>query len=121
MTVKKMIVLAYDLAKEQKKNFGDDIACLLRLAKKKRFAIQEEKRIAQEIELQTHLSKLLRDDRDNQLAKLEDTETDSDKKEEKTRHIEEQYDNYMTEVNNLFAKIDERRRVCSLMRGCILY
>ena len=44
--------LALDLAKEQKVNYGDDIASLIRVARKKRFAIAEEARVAQEIELQ---------------------------------------------------------------------
>lgn len=42
---------ALDLAKEQKLNFGDDIASLLRAARKKRWNTAEERRIAQEIEL----------------------------------------------------------------------
>ena len=49
---KYFILLAQDLAKEQKVNYGDDIACLIRLARKKRFNVAEEKRINQEIELQ---------------------------------------------------------------------
>lgn len=53
----KHLTRALDLAKEQKKNFGDDIASQLRLARKKRFNIQEEKRISQEIELQAYLNK----------------------------------------------------------------
>lgn len=48
---------ACDLAKEQKRNFGDDIASQLRLARKKRFQVQEEKRISQEIELQSYLNR----------------------------------------------------------------
>ncbi|KAI5652039.1 anaphase-promoting complex, cyclosome, subunit 3 domain-containing protein [Phthorimaea operculella] len=47
---------ANDLAREQKLNFGDDIAAQIRLARKKRWNVQEEKRIAQEIELQTYLN-----------------------------------------------------------------
>lgn len=43
--------LAHDLAKEQKQNYGDDIASQIRLARKKRWNMQEEKRITQEIEL----------------------------------------------------------------------
>lgn len=49
--------LACDLAKEQKRNFGDDIASTLRLARKKRFTVQEEKRICQEIQLQSYLNR----------------------------------------------------------------
>lgn len=81
---------ASDLAKEQKLNFGDDIACQLRLAKKKRFAIQEERRIAQEIELLSHLNKLLRDDREVQMAKAAD-EANDDNRDEKIREVEAQY------------------------------
>jgi hypothetical protein len=43
---------ARDLSIDQKLNFGDDITGQLRLAKKHHFSKQEEKRIAQEIELQ---------------------------------------------------------------------
>lgn len=48
---------ACDLAKEQKRNFGDDIATQLRLARKRRYTAQEEKRICKEIELQTYLNR----------------------------------------------------------------
>jgi len=48
---------ACDLAKEQRRNFGDDIASQLRLARKKRFTVQEEKRICKEIELQTYINR----------------------------------------------------------------
>lgn len=81
---------ASDLAKEQKLNFGDDIACQLRLAKKKRFAIQEERRIAQEIELLSHLNKLLRDDREVQMAKAAN-EANDDNRDEQIREVEVQY------------------------------
>lgn len=80
-------ILAMDLAKEQKKNFGDDIALQLRTARKKRFAIQEEKRIAQEIELQSYLNKLLREETERQLSVLN---TDDPNDQEKAKQIEEQ-------------------------------
>lgn len=53
----KHLMRAHDLAREQKLNFGDDIASQLRLARKKRWNIQEEKRICQEIELQSYLNR----------------------------------------------------------------
>lgn len=54
----KIILLsANDLAREQKLNFGDDIAAQIRIARKKRWNVQEEKRISQEIELQTYLNR----------------------------------------------------------------
>ncbi|XP_018022800.1 E3 ubiquitin-protein ligase CHIP isoform X2 [Hyalella azteca] len=58
---------AQDLAKEQKVNYGDDIASLIRVARKRRFAIAEEARVAQEIELQTYLNRLIIEDRDRQI------------------------------------------------------
>lgn len=50
---------AYNLAKEQRLNFGDDIPSALRMAKKKRWNSIEEKRINQENELHAYLTKLI--------------------------------------------------------------
>lgn len=50
---------AYNLAKEQRLNFGDDIPSALRVAKKKRWNSIEEKRINQENELHAYLTKLI--------------------------------------------------------------
>lgn len=52
-----LLIVANDLAREQKLNFGDDIAAQIRVARKKRWNVQEEKRISQEIELQTYLNR----------------------------------------------------------------
>lgn len=101
---------ASDLAKEQKMNFGDDIASALRTARKKRFAALEEKRITQEIELQTYLDKLIRDNKDLQIAKLMEKERNPNLMQEKARDIEEKCESYTNELNTLFAKVDERRR-----------
>ncbi|KAF2357537.1 U box domain [Trinorchestia longiramus] len=59
---------AQDLAKEQKVNYGDDIASLIRVARKRRFNLAEEARVSQEIELQTYLNRLIIEDRDRQIA-----------------------------------------------------
>lgn len=58
------------MAKEQKRNFGDDIALQLRNARKKRWTIQEEKRICQEIELQSYINRLISEDMQNRIAKI---------------------------------------------------
>ena len=50
---------AQELAKEQKLNFGDEIAVQLRIARKKRWNQQEEKRVQQEVELQAYLNELI--------------------------------------------------------------
>jgi len=98
---------ANDLAKEQKLNFGDDIAIQLRIARKKRWNIQEEKRIQQEIELQTYLTRLVVEDRDRKIEELRNTGEDVDVLVEK---VEVETDRHMDELHSLFAKVDERRQ-----------
>lgn len=85
----RIIFLASDLAKEQKLNFGDDIASQLRAAKKKRFSIQEEKRIAQEIDLHSYLNKLLEKDKEQQINNVIQDEGDNDTTRAKIQDIEE--------------------------------
>ncbi|VEN47897.1 unnamed protein product [Callosobruchus maculatus] len=101
---------AVDLAKEQKLNFGDDIAAQLRSARKKRFSVQEEKRISQEIELHSYLNRLIEKDKESQIAKVKQDEGDNEKSNEKILEIEEKCDNYLNELNQLFIKVDDRRR-----------
>lgn len=106
---------ASDLAKEQKLNFGDDIASQLRLAKKKRWNILEEKRISQEIELQSYLNKLIREDKDRQIESLKDdvrlrSGLSMERLNEEIAKIEKLCDHYMAELNSLFAKVDDKRR-----------
>lgn len=131
-----LFFVAFDLAKEQKLNFGDDIALQLRTARKKRFAIQEEKRIAQEIELQSYLNRLIEEDKDRQVAKVKDENLDLDSEtvSDKIREIEEKsvslntdgmnyvfnwlfQESYINELNSLFAKVDERRRVIAFQKN----
>lgn len=53
------LLSAYNLAKEQRLNFGDDIPSALRIAKKKRWNSIEDKRISQENELHAYLTQLI--------------------------------------------------------------
>lgn len=87
--MEKLIISASDLAREQKLNFGDDIAAQLRAARKKRFSIQEEKRIAQEIELLTYLTKLIQNDKATSIEIVKNDKLDPDLKEEKIHEITE--------------------------------
>lgn len=163
---------AHDLAREQKRNFGDDIAAQLRLARKKRWNVMEEKRICQEIELHSYLKGLIEKDVASRLEELKVFEAveeeeelkgeekttrklisqDGDELDQKQKEIEVEgvsvieggfvfivklfdnylkdnswptvdlfifQDNHMTELNNLFAKVDDRRRVSGqAMMGC---
>jgi len=61
---------ASDLARENKQHFGDDIAMATRIAKRKRWNALEEKRISEEIELQSYMNKLLREEMERQLHQL---------------------------------------------------
>jgi STIP1 homology and U-box containing protein 1 len=84
-------ISAQDLGKEQKMNFGDDIASQVRVARKKRWQLQEEKRIAQEIELQSYLNRLINEDMERQMEKLKlDENVKPEAQEEESTKIEQQ-------------------------------
>lgn len=102
---------ANDLAREQKLNFGDDIASQLRAARKKRWNVQEEKRIAQEIELQSYLNRLILEDAERQIEKLrQESGYNEQQFQEKKLEMEQQCENNTSELNSIFAKVDDRRR-----------
>lgn len=97
---------AHELAKDQKLNFGDDIASALRVAKKKRWNLLEEKRITEEIELQSYLNRLILEDRDRLKEKLNNegnAGTDS------TKTLDSNAEQRIEQLNDLFAQVDERR------------
>lgn len=101
-------------------NYGDDITSVLRQARKRRFQIREEQRIAQDIELQSYLSQLIVDDAKRNLTVLQEQEATKDADAEtslteftrRKEEIEEKRDTCISRLNDLFAKVDERRRVC---------
>lgn len=100
---------AHDLAREQKLNFGDDVASQLRMGKKKRWNVLEEKRVAQELELQSYLNRLVREDKDRHVEKLKQRGDYTEMSDEIAK-IEEQCDRCIAELNAIFAKVDDRRR-----------
>ncbi|XP_066603928.1 E3 ubiquitin-protein ligase CHIP [Prorops nasuta] len=109
---------AVDLAKEQKLNYGDDMTSVLRQARKRRFQLKEEQRVAQDIELQTYLNQLIIEDAERSLAALKKKEmdiikTDEDamiKIQQEKEEIEEKKEASMTRLNDLFSKVGEQRR-----------
>jgi len=102
----KHLQTAFELAKKDSGSYYDDtIASKLRLARKKKWNAQEEKRIQQEIDLQTYINRLILEDRDRRFAAVEDESADS----ELISQIEADADKYVSEVNSVFAKVDERR------------
>lgn len=100
---------ARDLSLDQRMNFGDDITSQLRLAKKHHFTKQEEKRIAQEIELQMYLNRLIREDRDRQIERISNGKEYS-QVENEVSDVEMTADRYLAELNDMFATVDDRRR-----------
>jgi len=101
---------AHDLAKDQKLNFGDDITATLRQAKKRRWNAIEEKRIQQEIELQTFMNNLIIEEKQRQINALsDDSDGEIDNSAEKEK-IYNKFDNRLKEVNQLFSQIDDRRQ-----------
>ncbi|XP_061329167.1 E3 ubiquitin-protein ligase CHIP isoform X2 [Pezoporus flaviventris] len=76
---------AYNLAKEQRLNFGDDIPSALRIAKKKRWNSIEEKRINQENELHSYLTKLIMAEKERELAECRKTQQEENADESRSR------------------------------------
>lgn len=95
---------ALELAKKDPGSYYDDTICSkLRLARKKKWGQQEEKRVQQEIELQTYINRLVLEDRDRSIKAIQDPE------DEDVAKVEAEADKRVSEVNALFAKVDERR------------
>uniref|UniRef100_A0A3Q3GEC0 E3 ubiquitin-protein ligase CHIP n=1 Tax=Labrus bergylta TaxID=56723 RepID=A0A3Q3GEC0_9LABR len=98
---------AFNLAKEQRLNFGDDIPSALRIAKKKRWNNLEEKRINQESELHAYLTKLILAEKKRQVV-----------------HIDVSdigilffllsfcllQDKFLSDMEELFSQVDEKRK-----------
>ncbi|KAH7949699.1 hypothetical protein HPB49_014130 [Dermacentor silvarum] len=138
----KYLQRANDLAREQKLNFGDDIACQLRLARKRRWQLIEEKRLQQEIELQTYLNQLILLDKQKRVQEMKmkgtrqaDIRTGGGCPVDTAAAPSSQviikaalcehsafscqtkkgieislWDKYISELNNIFAKVDDKRR-----------
>lgn len=96
------------MAKDQKYNFGDEIACQLRLARKKRWNAIEEKRIREEIELQTYLNQLILADKEKQMETIK--REGGDEVLQQLSATANKCDRYLDEVSDLFTQLDIRRK-----------
>ncbi|XP_025919660.1 E3 ubiquitin-protein ligase CHIP isoform X1 [Apteryx rowi] len=105
---------AYNLAKEQRLNFGDDIPSALRIAKKKRWNSIEEKRINQENELHSYLTKLIMAEKERELAECQKTQQEENADDSRSRaqlaNIEAKHDKYLADMDELFSQVDEKRK-----------
>nr|XP_020443584.1 E3 ubiquitin-protein ligase CHIP-like [Monopterus albus]XP_020443585.1 E3 ubiquitin-protein ligase CHIP-like [Monopterus albus] len=104
---------AYNLAKEQRLNFGDDIPSALRIAKKKRWNSMEERRISQESELHAYLTRLILAEKKRELEgcrqKQEDKSDDS-RIQHNLNAIHTKHDKYLSDLEELFCQVDENRK-----------
>lgn len=103
------LMKAHELAKEQKLNFGDEVTGALRLAKKRRWNLIEEKRIQQEIALQSYMNRLVNEDRKRRIEEYRLEHGAKDCSDEVER-IEYEQDLRLKEINELFAQLDDRRK-----------
>lgn len=115
---------AHELTKELNENYGDEITRTIRNAKRRRWNFQEEKRIKQEIELQSYLNRLMQEDKEKQinsvkLNSLPSGEAQEEAKKEKSlsekekqqiQEIEQDFQKKFEELNRLFNENDARRR-----------
>jgi STIP1 family protein 1 len=107
----KALTRATEFASNQKVSFGDEITNMLRQARRDRFKIDEDKRLNQEIELQSYLNRLIDQDIENNVKEI------LEKQKENDPEVEEKIDELQTKgkkdkemLNSLFAQVDERRR-----------
>jgi len=95
-------------ATEQRKNFGEEIAQSIRLAKKRRWEAAEQKRIKQEIDLETYLINLIQNDRNRQLDAID--EPDEEDQDRSKKAAETECDKRVAEVKSMFSEMDARRK-----------
>uniref|UniRef100_A0A8D2Q355 E3 ubiquitin-protein ligase CHIP n=2 Tax=Varanus komodoensis TaxID=61221 RepID=A0A8D2Q355_VARKO len=105
---------AYNLAKEQRLNFGDDIPSALRIAKKKRWNNIEEKRINQENELHSYLTKLIMAEKERELDECRRAQEEENVDESRSRvqlaNVEAKHEKYLADMDELFSQVDEKRK-----------
>jgi hypothetical protein len=64
---------AHESVLSQRQSYGDEITQLLRLSRREKFRQEEEKRVKQEIELQSYLNLLIDDDINKKIDELQIT------------------------------------------------
>ncbi|RDD42571.1 STIP1 homology and U box-containing protein 1 [Trichoplax sp. H2] len=95
---------AFQLARQQKFNVGDDITNILRMAKRKRWNELEQKRIRAQSDLYAYLKKLMFDDKERKIknCKSDDSAAVAD--------VNMMYDSYSDQLENIFRKVDEKHQ-----------
>jgi len=113
-----------DLSKESNENYGDEITRSIRNAKRKRWNSLEEKRIEQEIELQSYVQRLMLEDKNRRIKEIgeaaavsaseskqcQPSKVDANEIKESVKTIENDHEMKLSELNRLFAENDSRRK-----------
>jgi len=107
----KHLQTAFELAKKDPSSYYDDtISSKLRTARKKKFNIQEEKRVQEEIDLQSYLNQLILEDKNRKANKLREENDNYDEISGQIASIEEDSDRAVADLNAMFSKVDDRRQ-----------
>lgn len=115
----KVLMRAHESVLSQRQSYGDEITQLLRLSRREKFRQEEEKRVKQEIELQSYLNLLIDDDINKKIDELQITLPISPQDENavKESHVDEkidalknQGDTFKEQLNNMFMQVDDRRK-----------
>jgi STIP1 family protein 1 len=106
------LMRAYELAKDQRQNFGDDITAVLRLARKKKFTAAEERCIVEETELHSYLKNLMEAElqRNKNSVLLQEGEIDKATIAGRLDDVEQEHHRRLEQVDELFKKVDDRRK-----------
>merc|ERR1711874_898345 len=96
--------------KDPSSYYDDTISSKLRMARKKKWNIQEEKRVQEEIDLQSYLNRLILEDKNRKANKLREENDNYDEVSGEIAAVEEESDRAVADLNALFAKVDERRQ-----------
>jgi len=107
----KHLQTAFELAKKDPSSYYDDtISSKLRTARKKKWNIQEEKRVQEEIDLQSYLNQLILEDKNRKANKLREENDNYDEISGQIASIEEESDRAVADLNSMFSKVDDRRQ-----------
>lgn len=107
----KHLQTAFELAKKDPSSYYDDtISSKLRTARKKKWNIQEEKRVQEEIDLQSYLNQLILEDKNRKANKLREENDNYDEISGQIASIEEESDRAVADLNAMFSKVDDRRQ-----------
>ncbi|RCN27789.1 u-box domain protein [Ancylostoma caninum] len=96
-------------------NFGDEIHAQMRLARREKFRMEEEKRVKEEGDLQIYLRRLIDEDVSRRISEVLSAESSAEaqvdeEKAEKMEQITSEGEQHKAQLDSLFAQVDDRRR-----------